>query len=168
MVKKSKGFRELLRQEHDEQFYQQKALDKLEQNLQNSSLGGNVQKVLRNPKGQEKMSAVLEAFVEPYLDSVETKEERETLFNIAVAAWNLALISEEKRQALMDELVDEVLSLKKTSIQQSMKAVLKELIDRKQEFFADNQRCILKIEIEDLGNRFNLSVASTPAPGVNP
>jgi hypothetical protein len=64
-------------------------------------------KILVEPKGQEKMSAVLEAFVEPYLELADTENGQQVLFHLAVLAWNASLLPEEKRQAMMDDVLKE-------------------------------------------------------------
>ncbi|MGQ9872672.1 hypothetical protein [Leptodesmis sp.] len=42
--------------------------------------------MVTNPKGEVKMSEVLEEFVEPYLDFAQNRSQREKLFSIAVIA----------------------------------------------------------------------------------
>lgn len=157
MAKKSKGFAELRRLQQADQA-QQQALDQLEQKLQDMGVGAGV---VRNPKGEVKMSEVLESFVEPYLEAIKTHSARERLFNIAVLAWNLAIMPEDERQSMLDQLRNEAIKRGDPLARRETREVIDILIARKQEFFADNQRFIIEFQLQDLGNTFHLSVVST-------
>ena len=45
--------------------------------------------------------------------------------------------------------------------QQDARDIIDEMISRKQQLFADNQRYILDFQLQDSGKQFHLSVAST-------
>ena len=85
MGRKSKGFGEILKQKRAEKIHQ-KGLEKLQQKIQKGPLGDQVVGMVPNPKGEVKMSEVLEAFVEPYLDFTHTRSQRDKLFTLAVIA----------------------------------------------------------------------------------
>ncbi len=70
MARKSKAFGEILKQQRADKSHQ-KRLEKLEQKLQTGPLGDQFAGTVMNPKGEVKMSEVLEAFVEPYLDFIQ-------------------------------------------------------------------------------------------------
>lgn len=161
MARKSKGFGEILNQQRASKA-EQKGLEKLQKKIQKGPLGNQFAAgMLMNPKGEVKMSEVLEAFVEPYLDFAQTRSQRETLFSIAVFAWNLAILPESGRQAAIDELIK--VNLKGSSLlaEQDMREIIAELIARKQNFFANNKRYIVDFELQDTDKQFHLSVAST-------
>src|SRR3954471_12797318 len=63
-------------------------------------------KVVYEPAGREKMSEVLEEFIEPYSDLADTDEAFEKLLNLGVLAWNAALLPEDERQAIIDKTVE--------------------------------------------------------------
>src|SRR5438874_3549484 len=57
--------------------------------------------------GREKMSVVLEEFARPFLEEAnfETEKGIHNLLNFAVAAWNIALLPEDKQQETLDRAV---------------------------------------------------------------
>jgi len=160
MAKKSKGFGELLKQQRADQAHQ-KGIEKLQQKVQKGALGGKVAGMVTNPKGEVKMSEVLEEFVEPYLDFAQNRSEREKLFSIAVIAWNLAIMPEQGRQPLIDQVIKAGLNGNDLLAQQDTQEIIDELIARKQNFFAKNKRYIVDFQLQDTGRQFHLSVAST-------
>ncbi|WP_232251398.1 hypothetical protein [Oscillatoria acuminata] len=123
---------------------------------------------MKNPKGEVKMSEVLEAFVEPYVGFAENQNERETLLTIAVVAWNLSLIPEKERPSMMDKLIKAALKENHTLDQQEARAIINELMARKQKFFAKNKRFIVDFQLEDIGKHYHLSVASTLTNSIVP
>lgn len=160
MARKSKGFGELLKQQRADKSHQ-KELEKLKHKVQEGPLGDKFGGMVMNPKGEVKMSEVLEAFVEPYLDFTRSWSEQENLFGIAVLAWNLALVPEDKRQPMIDELIKVGLEGNDPLAQQDMRDTIDELIARKQEFFDQHKRYIVNFQLQDQGKQFHLSVAST-------
>ncbi|AFY80327.1 hypothetical protein [Oscillatoria acuminata] len=160
MARKSKGFGELLKQQQADKSHQ-KGLEKLEQKVKKGPLGDKFAGMVKNPKGEVKMSEVLEAFVEPYLDFIHDHDEREKLFTLAVMAWNLALMPEKKRPSMIDELLKVGLKGNDPLAQQDTLEIIDELIARKEEFFAKHKRFIVDFQLQDRGNEFHLSVAST-------
>ena len=61
--------------------------------------------VLYEPAGREKMSEVLEDFVEPYRDLADTDDAFRKLLNLGMLAWNAALMPEDQRRAMIDEML---------------------------------------------------------------
>ena len=160
MARKSKGFGEILKQERAGKTHQ-KGLEKLEQKVKKGPLGDKFANMVTSPKGEVKMSEVLEEFVEPYLEFVHNPIQRENLFQVAVTAWNLALIPENARQPTIDKFIKEGLKGNDPWIQQDTREILDELIARKQKLFAKNTRFIVDFQLEDTDTKFHLSVAST-------
>ena len=159
MARKSKAFGEILKQERAATI-QEKRLEQLQQKLQKGPFGDQVAGVVNNPKGEVKMSEVLEAFIDPYLRSIRTPIERKKLFELAVVVWNLSLMPENERQPMIDEFIKEGLKGSDPLIQQDTRQIIDSLIARKQKFFAENTRLILDFELQHTGNQFHLSVAS--------
>jgi hypothetical protein len=159
MAKKSKGFRELLNQPLTEKDIQ-KGLTKLHQKLQQGALGQQITDVVINPQGEIKMSDVLEAFAEPYLEFATNHNQREKLFSVAIIAWNAAIMPEQDRQLIIEKTLEQGLKGDAQS-QQDARDIIDEMISRKQQLFADNQRYILDFQLQDSGKQFHLSVAST-------
>ncbi len=163
MAKRSKGFSELLKQQRAEPD-PQKALEKFQAKFSQGALSDRFAGMVMNPAGEAKMSEVLENFVEPYIDSVKTRSEHEKLFGIAIIAWNLALMSPNKQQSMLDRFITQDLAASDPLIQQDTKKFIDELIARKQALFADNKRYIVDFQLQDMGKEFHLSVASTLNP----
>lgn len=161
MARSAKGFNEL-RQLHQLEQAEKQMVDRVQQKVKKGALGETVKGVVRNPKGQVKMSKVLEKFIEPYLETTKSFEDRETLLNVAVIAWNLALMPESDRPQAMASLFKGVSKFEDIAVQKDMTALIEEMIDRKQQHFANIQRFIIDFEIQDTGDRFNLVVVSTP------
>lgn len=164
MAKKSKGFRELLKQQHQSADQSQKALDNLAQRVQKGPLSQHVEGVVQNPQGQVKMSEVLEDFVEPYLEEIEGYEAKCNFIAIAVLAWNLAILPEAARPAAKEGLQRQSQQKRLPEDQGVLDALLDELMARKLQYFADNRRLIMDFQFEDIGDQYHLSVASMLAP----
>ena len=54
---------------------------------------------------KEKMSVVIESFVEPYLEMVEEDEAVKRLITLAIVAWNAALLPLEAQATMFDRLL---------------------------------------------------------------
>ncbi len=160
MPRKSKEFSQLLHQQQEGKA-QQKALAKLQKRVEQGPLGSQIAGIVTNPKGQAKMSGVLESFVEPYLHTATTYEQQEMLFVIAIFAWNLALLPVEQHQSALDKIVQDVSAGKGWLAKRDIRKVLAELMARKLEFFADNKRHIMDFQLEDMGHSYHLSVVSS-------
>jgi len=155
-----------LRQLHQLEQSERQMMDSVQQKVQEGALGDTVKGVVKNPKGQVKMSKVLEKFIDPYLETAQTFEDRETLLNIAVIAWNLALMPEGDRQKAMDDMFKGAANFEDILMQKEAKALIQEMIDHKLEHFANVQRFIVDFEIKETGSHFNLVVVSTPNPAL--
>ena len=62
-----------------------------------------------NPQGEVKMSEILEELVEPYLNFARNFSQREKLFSLALVAWNIALMPENERQQMIDQVIEQVM-----------------------------------------------------------
>jgi len=60
--------------------------------------------VVNAPAGAEKMSEVIEEFVEPYLNMAQTEDSLGKLLTLAISAWNAALLPPAKREKFLQEL----------------------------------------------------------------
>jgi hypothetical protein len=109
-----------------------------------------------SPPGMEKMSEVLGRFIEPYLEIVG-KDNIKKLVDMAVMAWNAALLPASERRDFMHELIAQ------TSPEDAgpVRAFMEELIQSKLTHFADNKRIIMSYEVVLNAHNFSLNVAST-------
>lgn len=160
MAKKSRGFGELGNQKQRDRLHQ-KSMQKFQQKLQKGEWGENFTGIITGPKGEVKMSEVLKAFVEPYVDFARNRVQRERLISIAVIAWNLSLMPEDKRQTALDQSIEAGLEGNDPLVKQDIREMIDDLIARKLKLFAKNKRFIVDFQLQDTGKAFHLSVAST-------
>jgi hypothetical protein len=159
MAKKSKGFGEILRQEQWGNA-SERSFDNLKQKV-NRSYGKDV-KLIMNRGEIVKMSEVLEDFVEPYADSTLNKQGLEMLFSMGVLAWNIALMPAETRIEMVNEAFAATMPDRDLEDIAVGKDFVEELIQRKENFFADNQRMIMNFELQYVSRgEYHISVAST-------
>jgi len=100
-------------------------------------------KILVQPSGQTKMSEVLLEFLEPYSRYWRTKEDLNKLLGVAVIAWNAALLPGNERK----EIIENALKAAPHEIRQDMKAIVDEMIERKETHFAHNTRFIINYQV---------------------
>lgn len=137
----------------------QKPIERLRQKLANGPLQG--MPIVIEPKGQAKMSDVLERFVEPYLDSVETAEDHRKLFTLAALAWNASFLPRIEQERMIDDMMGGGLPAAVGELKTGLSEIVHALIARKQALFADNTRKIITVDVTETADGFHLSVAST-------
>jgi hypothetical protein len=122
-------------------------------------------RVVIDPPGPEKMSDVLESFVEPWMTSATTTDAFRRLLTLGMAAWNAALLPADKQAAFIDDLA--VNGRVPAAGRPMFRSIIQEMIDRKQAFFSQNTRAIVSMELMDSGDEPYLTVGSTlPASSV--
>ena len=128
------------------------------QRLQRENLDTG-QQIIFHPSGAEKMSGVLLEFIEPYVQFADTDEAYRKLVTIAIVAWNAALLSPEKREEMINNLVKGM----KMGFweRRDFRRMMGMMIERKLKHFGENKRLIVNYELQDLGDQIHLSVAST-------
>jgi hypothetical protein len=156
MARKSKGFSELLNQQQTK--VQQKSMAKLAKRVQQNFEG----KVEIAPQNGIRMSDVLEAFIEPYLETAHTHDQRLMLLSIAAFAWNVALRPEDQQQQEITEFVSQIVPDANNPARQDITAILEEFVERKRSSFADVRRYIVDFELRETRNDVHLSVVSAP------
>jgi hypothetical protein len=159
MGKKSKGFGEILLQQQ-----WANASDRSFDNLQrrvNRSYGKDV-KLIMNQGEIVKMSEVLEDFLSPYTDIADDKQGLQVLFSMGMLAWNIALVPAEKRTEMLNQAFATLGQWQDPHNITVGKELVEELIERKVELFANNQRRIVSFELEYVAHGdYHISVAST-------
>ncbi|MEM9486592.1 MAG: hypothetical protein AAGA83_23200 [Cyanobacteria bacterium P01_F01_bin.116] len=163
MAKKSKGFRSLLKQQKAIN-RGEKALNKFEKTFQQKEIANSFTDIVKNPKDEVKMSDVLEEFAEPYLPESDELEQHKMVYEMAIIAWNLAVIPKNQRQSALDELFKDLMKGKPATARQDLNDLMDEMVARKLALFPNNRRYILDFQLEDTGDQFHLSVASTLEP----
>jgi hypothetical protein len=118
-------------------------------------------RVVYEPAGREKMSEVLEDFIEPYRDSADTEDAFRKLLSMALVAWNAALLPEGERRAMIDEMIAAGLPRAAEADRAQARGLIEAMVRRKEQHFAANRRAIISFELTDRGDDYHLSVAST-------
>lgn len=104
-----------------------------------------------------KMSEVLKEFIAPYCEIADTEEAFRKLLVTAVVAWNTALFSAGEREAHLKKVLE---ALPK-DVRVDGRAVINELIERKERYFSEYRRMIIDYEVTDIGEDYHLVVVST-------
>jgi hypothetical protein len=134
-------------------------LEKLKsQFLADTALKG--QQVVFKSSG-EKMSEVLEEFIEPYVESATTPEAYQKLIALAIIAWNAALLEETERQNLITQSIEAIRTTAGEEWKKDLQDFLAMLIERKQRYFANNKRYILNYHLSETKKGYHLAVIST-------
>ena len=118
-------------------------------------------RVVYEPVGPEKMSVVLENFIEPYRELADTEDGFRNLLDLGMLAWNAALLPEGERRAMIDKILAAGLSRASEADRAQARELIEALVRRKEEHFAANRRVIVSINVTDRGDDYYLSVAST-------
>ncbi len=117
--------------------------------------------VVYEPAGKEKMSAVLEEFIDPYVDMADDDEAYRKILSLGVLAWNAALLPLEKRQAMLDDTIKAGFAQASPRVQAEARTLIESMIHRKDEHFAANKRAIISFQLTGSGDDLHLQVAST-------
>jgi hypothetical protein len=136
-----------------------KPTDGLRRSLEHGPLAGR--KFVISPPGKEKMSDVLEDFIEPYMDSVEGEEAYRRLLTLATLAWNAALLPEDRQKAMIDDVLTKGLPPDSDALVAGLRFIVEAMVDRKKAHFSSNRRAIISFELTDRGRDYHLTVAST-------
>jgi hypothetical protein len=160
MAKKSKDFKDLMKQKQNSQD-KQKNLEALRKKMEEGGFWKLAANMPIEPKGVPKMSEILQQFVAPYLDNVSTLRRRKALFSLAAIAWNTALATESEKQPILEAFLEKHLPTEDAETQHQVRQMIDELIARKHQHFSDNKYFILDFQITETGQRYDISVAST-------
>jgi hypothetical protein len=117
--------------------------------------------VAQSPVGDTKMSEVMWEFLEPYLEDAPTLEMLRKLVSVALVAWNVALLPATESS---EEYINGSMQAIPSNLRADFKAIVREMIERKQIYFAQYTRPILDYELVDTRQGYHLSVVSLVDP----
>jgi hypothetical protein len=139
---------------HEKMLKRQRKLRRRQEERPISSSG-----VLVEPDGMEKMSDVLESFVEPYMEMATTDDGFRNLLTFGMAAWNAALLPADEQNAMIDRVVGKahIFDADATFI----RSFLHELIERKKAHYPTIRRFIINFSLTNTDDGFHLSVISS-------
>jgi hypothetical protein len=116
------------------------------------------QKVVRGEaRDGVKMSEVLEEFIAPYLEIADTEEVFRKLLVTAVIAWNTALFPAKERKTYLEKVLEAL----PEQVRADGRAIISELMARKERYFSEYERMIIDYEVTDTGEGYRLVVIST-------
>ena len=105
---------------------------------------------------KDKMSAVLIDFAEPLF---EFTADRDIVCQIAMIAWNLAIIAKSERGQMLEEAIKE-LSGEDYKVEVDFRTLLTVMIQRKIMLYPNNKRLMLNYSISGQKENAKLHVAS--------
>jgi hypothetical protein len=105
--------------------------------------GDKLQMVEQANPGTEKLSEVLLEFLGPYTPPEPTEAELSKLLSVGIVAWNAAIASAKEGE----DLIRSVLETLPPEFREDMRALIDELIRRKEALFAQHKRLILDYRV---------------------
>ena len=159
MARNSKDFKDLMRQKQSSRG-KQKNMEALIEKMQRGGFGESSANMLREPKGHPKMAKILQELVSPYLDSIHTLKQHESLFTLGAIAWNIAVMHEFQQEIRINDLLEEFLSEDDAETQEVGKQIVAELIARKHQYFSDIRYFILNFEVTETREKYDIFVFS--------
>ncbi len=135
-------------------------LEKFQEELQ-TKWASQGREVAFHMNEDEKMSEVLENFVEPYMEHADTLDAYRKLIGIAIIAWNAALLQGAEREKMLEDAYRRLIPAADKQARADFQSIVVALILRKERYFADNRRAILNYRVAKVPTGFYLSVAST-------
>jgi hypothetical protein len=117
----------------------------------------NQKVVVGETRNGVKMSEVLKAFIAPYREFANTEEAFRKLLVTAVIAWNTALFPAKERKAHLEKMLEAF----PEEVRADGRAIISELVERKENYFSEYKRMIIDYEATDIGEDYHLVVIST-------
>ncbi|HLO88664.1 MAG TPA: hypothetical protein VK203_27145 [Nostocaceae cyanobacterium] len=161
MARKSRDFKDLMRENTSSQNSQKHIEALRDKMLEEGTLAEYASNMVIQPKGTEKMSDIMKRFVEPYEDTVDNLRDFRSLFSLAAIAWNAALMADSEQKEEIDILLEESLQGKDAEVQQFTRQIIAELIARKKKHFSHIKRFIVDFDITETREQYHIAVVST-------
>lgn len=118
-------------------------------------------KILVEPGGETKMSEVLLEFIAPWTQYCKTKEDLTKVLAVSVIAWNAAFLPRSERK----EVIENIGKAVPPEIREDTKAIVEEMIQRKEMHFAHNKRLIMNYKVTMTKEGSHVTVLSTLTSG---
>lgn len=142
-------------------------LDKVKNRLNNDQdkflekLKKTGRQVVVNPKGEVRMSDVLQDFAEPLLMETSTDDEVKMAIRFAILVWNASLMPKPEKEKELKALITQLSKSDNPSQTTTMKFYVDMLLKRKEEMFPDIKRAIIDCHFFGSGSKLRFDVAST-------
>src|SRR5215510_1531280 len=121
--------------------------------------------VLVNPAGTEKMSEVIFRFAEPFKDEYGMVPKE--MLEIAIILWNASFMPSDMQRKAVEDVVN-VLPSENTEARRELFVIAHRLLERKKQYFSDNQRMIMDYHITESAHGIYVDVMSTVPEGYIP
>ena len=121
--------------------------------------------VLVNPAGTEKMSEVIFRFAEPCKDAYGMVPKE--MLEIAIILWNASFMPSAMQRKAVEDVVN-VLPSENTEARRELFVIAQRLLERKKQYFSDNQRMIMDYHITESAHSIYVDVMSTVPEGYHP
>jgi len=121
-------------------------------------------KMIVDPEGEEKMSAVILDFAKPLLDECEDKESERRAVGLAVLVWNVSLFPEKDQDRKIQKLCSDLSPSNDATDFGALMPYINMLLERKKTYYPDIKRAIVNYQMSGSGKYRRLDVASTLSP----
>lgn len=129
--------------------------------LQRAQMRSDQQKILVEPEGYAKMSAIILDFARPLLALDPEREYFEEVVTLAIIAWNISLTLENMPERTLESLMQEALGEEfMEEDNEELVGQIKMLVRRRQKYFSKHKRLILDFQITESEDMFHLNVVS--------
>lgn len=125
-------------------------------------------KTVLNPQGAESMSGAIQEITNPFLIPDMTQDAYERLIALGVTAWNVVLVSDDRRRVLLQKMAEQIEQDADEEAREIFEEFIELLIARRLQLFPHNKRWIIDYVVTDLGDTFHLSVISELTNADNP
>lgn len=119
---------------------------------------GRVKGYRINPQGEISVSDAISKIIAPYRETAPDYEAFHKLVTVACAAWNAAILPADEQEKM---LADMRALLPDKQTREDFTEIVKELMKRKNKLYPHVNRMILRFKVTDLGDDFDIAVAST-------
>ena len=111
------------------------------------------------------MSEVILRFAEPFKDAygMVSKE----MLEIAIIIWNASFMPKEMQKKAVEDVIN-VFPQENREARREMFLIAHMLLERKKQYFSDNQRMIMDYHITESAHSIHVDVVSTVPEGYHP
>jgi hypothetical protein len=140
---------------------QKRAFKRLEKNVKRN-MGKAFEGVVYNAPGEIKMSDALEEIIAPFVDDADTLVAMKNLVGMGAMVWNITLVPPDEQEEQIQKLIKTMGPEPENA--EIFYRMIHEMMQRKQALYPEVHRFIVSFEVEDVGDGWHISVASTLSP----
>ncbi|MAT95713.1 MAG: hypothetical protein CL608_00985 [Anaerolineaceae bacterium] len=125
-------------------------------------MGKSFEGVVYNAPSEIKMSDALEEVIAPFVNDADTLVAMKNLVGIGAMVWNITLMPPNEQKEQIQKLIKTMRSEPEDA--ELLYKMIGEMMQRKQALYPEVHRFIVGFEVEDVGDGWHISVASTLSP----